>query len=232
LPILALETSTSLSSLVLIPDDGGSGWLLEFPSQMQLVRVLTTRVREVLALASMRPTAIAVGLGPGSFTGLRIGVTTAKALAHAWRLPLAGVSSLEVLAAPVVAEGHLAATFAFARRGFVYASIYGPGQDGRPHVVVPPDVIAVDRIADFVTLGEEKPVLCGDFASMPEAAQILPVAAASLRVVDAAPSACWVATLAAPMLASPDPKAVFSLHPLYMLASQAERMKGVDLGQS
>jgi tRNA threonylcarbamoyladenosine biosynthesis protein TsaB len=230
LPILALETSTSLSSLVLIPDDGGSGWLLEFPSQMQLVRVLTTRVREVLALASMRPTAIAVGLGPGSFTGLRIGVTTAKALAHAWHLSLAGVSSLEVLAAPVVAEGHLAATFAFARRGFVYASIYGPGQDGRPHVVVPPDVIAVDRIADFVTLGEEKPVLCGDFASMPEAAEV--VAAASLRVVDAAPLARWVATLAAPLLASPDPKAVFSLHPLYMLASQAERMKGVDLGQS
>jgi tRNA threonylcarbamoyladenosine biosynthesis protein TsaB len=67
---------------------------------------------------------LAVGLGPGSFTGLRIGIATARAVAQARGLPTVGVSSLDALARgaeePVVAAID-------ARRGEVFAAAYGPG---------------------------------------------------------------------------------------------------------
>jgi tRNA threonylcarbamoyladenosine biosynthesis protein TsaB len=65
---------------------------------------------------------IAVGVGPGGFTGLRIGIATARALAQARDLPLVGVSSLAALAAPV--EGPVVAVID-ARRGEVFAASPG-----------------------------------------------------------------------------------------------------------
>jgi tRNA threonylcarbamoyladenosine biosynthesis protein TsaB len=65
---------------------------------------------------------IAVGIGPGTFTGLRIGVATARALAGARELPLVGVSSLEALAAG--AEGNLVLAVIDARRGEAFAAAW------------------------------------------------------------------------------------------------------------
>jgi len=62
---------------------------------------------------------IAVGLGPGSFTGLRIGLATAKAIAYAMRIKLAGVSSLAAVALEGTPEALLIPT-AIARRGELY----------------------------------------------------------------------------------------------------------------
>jgi tRNA threonylcarbamoyladenosine biosynthesis protein TsaB len=65
---------------------------------------------------------IAVGIGPGGFTGLRLGIATARALSQARDLPLVGVSSLAALAAPV--DGHVVAVID-ARRGEVFAAAPG-----------------------------------------------------------------------------------------------------------
>ena len=65
---------------------------------------------------------VAVGVGPGGFTGLRIGIATARALAQARDLPLVGVSSLAALAAPV--DGPVVAVID-ARRGEVFAASPG-----------------------------------------------------------------------------------------------------------
>jgi tRNA threonylcarbamoyladenosine biosynthesis protein TsaB len=69
---------------------------------------------------------IAVGIGPGGFTGLRIGIATARALAQARSLPLAGVSSLDALAAAAREEtGADVLTAIDARRGEVFAAAEG-----------------------------------------------------------------------------------------------------------
>ena len=73
---------------------------------------------------------IAVGVGPGGFTGLRLGVATARALAQARNLPLVGVSSLEALAAGAADEAGTAVVAVIdARRGEVFAAspaAFGP----------------------------------------------------------------------------------------------------------
>jgi tRNA threonylcarbamoyladenosine biosynthesis protein TsaB len=82
---------------------------------------------------------IAVGVGPGGFTGLRIGVATARALAQAHGLPLVPVSSLAALAAN--ADG-LAAAVLDARRGEVFAAVYDSGRE-----LVGPAALAPDALA-------------------------------------------------------------------------------------
>ena len=81
----------------------------------------------------------AVGLGPGSFTGLRIGLATLKGLAYASRRPLVGVSSLAALAlaaAPAAEAGALLVPLLDARKGEVYAGFYrrtGPDELAQVH---------------------------------------------------------------------------------------------------
>jgi tRNA threonylcarbamoyladenosine biosynthesis protein TsaB len=84
---------------------------------------------------------IAVGIGPGGFTGLRIGIATARALAQARDLPLVGVSSLAALAAPH--EGRVVAVID-ARRGEVFAA--SPG-------VFEPTALAPDALAARIEPG-------------------------------------------------------------------------------
>lgn len=68
--------------------------------------------------------AVAVDIGPGLFSGLRVGVATAKALAHALRIPTIGVSSLDLLAFPVRHTSRLIVAVIDARRGELYWGFY------------------------------------------------------------------------------------------------------------
>jgi len=67
---------------------------------------------------------IAVGVGPGTFTGLRIGVATARALAHAHELPLVGISTLRSLAAGAAVEASALLAVLDARRGEAFAAAW------------------------------------------------------------------------------------------------------------
>ena len=92
--------------------------------------LLTPMIAQVLADAGASRadlTAVAVGVGPGPFTGLRVGIVTARVLAAVLGIPLYGVCTLDIIAAEVPASGQDFLVATDARRKEVYWARYGPG---------------------------------------------------------------------------------------------------------
>lgn len=94
---------------------------------------------------------IAVDVGPGLFTGLRVGLATAKAMASALRVPMIGLSSLDLLAYPERHSGRLIAAIVDARRAEVFWALYrqvpGGVQRLTPYAVSPPAEVASELMA-------------------------------------------------------------------------------------
>jgi len=196
--ILGIDTATRFASVAIVQDgvvlteatgDGrghGSDLL-----------VLVDAVCVGAAIGAHDLDAVAVGAGPGSFTGLRIGMATAKGIAFAAKCPLWAVSSLAALArGPGKNVGVLDA-----KRGEVYAGIYVDGVLAEPERVLPPGEL-------FAWAGEA--TYHGD-AAYPELAPL------ALRA--ATPSARAVAELA---LAGARIDVVTSGTPSYIRPSEAE----------
>src|SRR5688572_5765746 len=98
---LALDTATRHPTLALFDGEGALGGVRQWTSQHRHGEELLQKFDELLAEANAQPSdldALVVGLGPGSFTGLRIGLATAKTIAYSLNVPLVGVSTTEALA--------------------------------------------------------------------------------------------------------------------------------------
>lgn len=106
---------------------------------------------------------VAVDVGPGLFTGLRVGVATAKALAYALRVPMIGVPSLDLVAFPLRLTSRLIVAAVDARRGELFYAFYRPVPAGvqrvTPHLVGSPE----DLASEIVAAGEDC-LLAGDGA--------------------------------------------------------------------
>ncbi|WP_339903828.1 tRNA (adenosine(37)-N6)-threonylcarbamoyltransferase complex dimerization subunit type 1 TsaB [uncultured Cyclobacterium sp.] len=126
--ILSIETSIAVCS-VAVHEDGELLALSELHQDNVHGSKLVPLIKSLLAEADYSPgslDAIAVAQGPGSYTGLRIGVSTAKGLAFAHDLPLIGVDSLDGLAARLVGQverGSFIVPMIDARRMEVYAKV-------------------------------------------------------------------------------------------------------------
>ena len=98
---------------------------------------------------------VAVSLGPGSFTGLRIGLAAAKSIALAADKPLIGVPTLDALTLNVTCPDRLLGCFLDARKKEVYASFYRADEHGIPRPVQEPVAISPRRITAYI----DEPVL-------------------------------------------------------------------------
>jgi tRNA threonylcarbamoyladenosine biosynthesis protein TsaB len=126
--VLGLDTATSATVAGVLRSDGecfearhdpGEG---ERPGHATRLLALVDSALAAAGLDAGDVERVAVGVGPGSFTGLRIGIATARALAQGWDVELAGVSTLRALAAG--AQAPAVAAVIDARRGEVFAAAW------------------------------------------------------------------------------------------------------------
>jgi tRNA threonylcarbamoyladenosine biosynthesis protein TsaB len=106
---------------------------------------------------------VAVDVGPGLFTGLRVGIATGKAIAHALRVPMIGVSSLDLVAFPVRWSPRLVVVAIDARRGEVFTARYRQVPGGIQRLAESRVCSPGDLASDLVATGEDV-LLVGDGA--------------------------------------------------------------------
>jgi tRNA threonylcarbamoyl adenosine modification protein YeaZ len=147
--MLLLAIDTSSAAVTAAVHDGSAvvaeGTQLGAQSHGELLAPMIARV---LAQAGAEPgdlTDIAVGTGPGPFTGLRVGIVTARVMGEALGVPVVGVCSLDAIAVEALACGAVAGEFAVAtdaRRREVYLATYSARGERRtdPIVLRPADV--------------------------------------------------------------------------------------------
>lgn len=177
--VLGIETSGDVAGVAVA---GEGGVLVEHAvraprAHSRLLLDLVARAVEAAGLSGTQLAGLAVSAGPGSFTGLRIGFAAARTLAQVWGLPLAAVPTLEVLAHPLVAAGTRTCALIAARRGEVYAALYGPGVDG-PVCLAGPAALPVERLPEFLAGAGGPVVLVGDAAAAAGENTAVPVARA------------------------------------------------------
>ena len=136
---------------------------------------------------------IAVTVGPGSFTGLRVGLAFAKGLALALDIPCVGVGTLEALAETAAGEAGLTCASIDAHRGQVYLQVFIDGRAAMAPDVLPVDIAAA-RLAELwpggpaTLIGSGAPLLAGVIAAARIEADRLPDAVAIARLAQRARS--------------------------------------------
>lgn len=124
--VLAIDTTTYVLGVGLIKENKLAGEMMTHLKKNHSLRLMPA-IRTLMEEAEMKAEEldrIVVAQGPGSYTGVRIGVTTAKTMAWALGIPVAGVSSLELMAQNGCYFNGVVSPFIDARRGQVYTGLY------------------------------------------------------------------------------------------------------------
>ena len=150
--LLGLDTATAVAVACVLRSDGKAfeapadpARLFERPQHSAELLPAAARALERAGLDWADLDAVAVGVGPGSFTGLRVGIATARALASAHGLELRPVPSLAALATGM--DAPLALPLVDARRGEVFAALYDRAELRWPAFAAAPDAVAA-RVAE------------------------------------------------------------------------------------
>ena len=106
---------------------------------------------------------VAVDIGPGLFTGMRVGLATAKAISHALHVPVIGLPSLDLLAFPLRHSNRVIATVIDARRGELFYAFYRQVPGGIQRLSLPAVGTAEEIVADIYALGDDA-ICVGDGA--------------------------------------------------------------------
>jgi len=213
--VLALETSTLAGGVALVD---GERLVAEYVLDISLTHSerLMGAVDRALGDARWAPhdlEGLAVSIGPGSFTGLRIGVSTVKGLAVALGIPIAAVPTLDAMAAAVPWAPWPVCPVLRARRDEVYASLYRHDSDGLrrewEYLALSPEELARRFTEPTLLIGDG-----ADFVRSTQARRLPP----PRRV----PSPACVAMLGRERLRLGDTVAAAEIVPFYLRLSQAE----------
>lgn len=159
---IGFDTSTALLSVATVRDGETllESWVdADQGGRPRHGRALIGEIEEAVAAAGgwEEIGLIGVGVGPGTFTGLRIGGSTARALAQARRLPVVPVSSLAALAEPVEHRGRPLLSLIDAKRGELFAALWGADQSP----LWGPDVLSPEGLVDRLER-VDSPLAIGD----------------------------------------------------------------------
>lgn len=225
--LLAIDTSTPCVSVAFGSQGGvlGEVQLSRGPGQKQRhAEQLAPAVQylcEELGVELSQLACIGVGIGPGLFTGLRVGVTTAKVMAQALRVPVIGIPSLDLVAYRLRHTTRLIAAVLDARRKEVFYALYRPVPGGVQRVsdyeVGSPD----DLVSEIVARGDEV-LFAGDGALLYEECLLEAHRAELAGRAYAAPSPAALIELATARFEREDFTQPRDLHPLYLRKSDAE----------
>jgi tRNA threonylcarbamoyladenosine biosynthesis protein TsaB len=163
--VVGFDTATPVTTAAVLLPDGSAVEAHDEPpaeSRGQHASRLLGLVERVLREAGVawdEVSRLAVGVGPGGFTGLRIGISTARALAQARALEVVPVSSLEALAAGGAFSQPVAAVID-ARRGEVFAAVFAPDRS----LLLGPAAVAPAALAERLAALPASPLAVGDGA--------------------------------------------------------------------
>jgi tRNA threonylcarbamoyladenosine biosynthesis protein TsaB len=221
--LIALDTSTLTLSLALVAPGPALLALESHPPPRKQSEMLPGALTDLLgrhglALANVR--GYGVGLGPGSFTGLRIGLSTVKALAYAQKCPVAGVSSLAALALEGP-EDTLLVPVMVARRDEAYVGFYRRRADS-VLAEAAEDAWTPTQLGAYLAAHPEARALGPGAVEFAETLLRAGAARAQLLPAPTVPSAWAVARLVRLPQAFVA-ETLFALEPHYLRASEAER---------
>lgn len=232
-PLLAIETATNVCGVALV-QDGRVTVSLHLHRPRAHAENLVPFIRDALRYGGLEAQAlgaVAVSKGPGSYTGLRIGVSTAKGLALATDAALVAVPTLEALAASVAPQaqaGDLVLAALDARRDEVYAAAFHVSDAGALSEHTETAALAVGRLPAWLSASGERVWLVGNGAS--KAASALEDAGYErLHLLDEAshaPSADWIAHLGLRRLEAGTVEDVAAFEPYYLKEFVATERQG------
>ena len=163
--ILGIETATERVSVAIGGHEGVLG-MFEVTRGRRHAETLTPAIDFVCRQADValdEISVVAVDMGPGLFTGMRVGLASAKAIAQALRVPMIAISSLDLLAYPLRRTDKVIAAVIDARKGEIFYALYRQVPGGIQRVSEPTAGRVDDLVADLLARGQE--VVCvGDGA--------------------------------------------------------------------
>lgn len=214
--ILGIETSTPVSSVALGSEQGiiASMSLARGRGHAEFLTPAIKHITEQAGVSLSQLAGITVGLGPGLFTGMRVGIATAKSLAQALNLPVVGISSLDLLAFDVRYTPRLIVAVIDARRGEIFTAFYRSAPGG------------IQRVSDYHVEKPERLVSevsyhGGDVLYVGNGAlvyrDVLTDGRAEIAAISRAfPSASALVELALPRFMREETDTLFNLEPMYL----------------
>ncbi len=222
--ILGIDTSTMAANVAVLEDDK---LICEYTintkkTHSQKLMPLIENMLKLSDLDIKEIDAIAICVGPGSFTGLRIGMATAKAMAHVNNIPLIGVNSLEILGANMDLCNRNICSILDAQRNQVYMNKYIL-KDYKITELEEISIKAIDELLEEISSSNEDWVLVGEavykYKEKIEEISNITIPSPANNITKAS-TLCFVAR--DKMLANDQVYNCYNINPMYIRKSQAE----------